>query len=160
MEIMSYHFQDIFLTLRRLRVCNKLNFDYFVIKSGFHRLWLIYILLFIFNRDGCKEFFNKLHAKEIPVLIFSAGVGDVIREIIAQNSTTLYDNMHIVSNDIDFNDEVIHIVLSQYESKSQFTPTKQSIGYFVCFLQEIIQEIMLSTLFSELFPEESKQIAY
>ena len=81
----------------------------------------------------------------------------MIREIIAQNSTTLYDNMHIVSNDIDFNDEVIHLVLSQYESKSLFTQTKQSIGYFVCFLKEIIQEIMLSTLFHELFPEESKQ---
>lgn len=56
-------------------------------------------------RDGCKDFFNKLHEKEIPLLIFSAGVGDVIREIISQNSTTLYSNMHVVSNDIDFNEE-------------------------------------------------------
>ena len=61
---------------------------------------------FFWFRDGCQNFFNKLHDKEVPLLIFSAGVGDVIREIIKQNSTTLYSNMHVVSNDIDFNSEV------------------------------------------------------
>ena len=40
---MEITLQDNFLTLRRLSVCNLLNFDDFVIKAGFHRLWLIYI---------------------------------------------------------------------------------------------------------------------
>ena len=39
----------------------------------------------------------------------------------------LYDNMHIVSNDIDFNDEVTHLVLSQFESKSQFRERSGSV---------------------------------
>ena len=30
------------LTLRKLSVCNKHNFDDSVIKAGFHRLWLIF----------------------------------------------------------------------------------------------------------------------
>ena len=36
--------QDNFLTLRRLSVCNLLNLDDYVLKAGFHRLWLNYIL--------------------------------------------------------------------------------------------------------------------
>ncbi|KAL4217217.1 7-methylguanosine phosphate-specific 5'-nucleotidase [Mactra antiquata] len=54
-------------------------------------------------RDGCTKFFDKLHASDVPLLIFSAGIGDIIREIIAQHST-MYDNMHVVSNDLDFDD--------------------------------------------------------
>ncbi|KAH3747837.1 cytosolic 5'-nucleotidase 3A-like isoform X2 [Dreissena polymorpha] len=54
-------------------------------------------------RDGCIRFFDSLHSNDIPLLIFSAGVGDVIQEVIAQQST-LYDNMHIVSNFIDFDE--------------------------------------------------------
>ena len=73
---------------------------------------LDFFLHFYIFRDGCKDFFNKLHEKEIPLLIFSAGVGDVIREIISQNSTTLYSNMHVVSNDIDFNEEVSVLLYS------------------------------------------------
>ncbi|KAL4217216.1 7-methylguanosine phosphate-specific 5'-nucleotidase [Mactra antiquata] len=68
-------------------------------------------------RDGCTKFFDKLHASDVPLLIFSAGVGDIICEMIAQHST-MYDNMHVVSNDLDFDDngkmigfkgELIHV---------------------------------------------------
>ena len=49
--------------------------------------------------------FDNLHACDIPLLIFSAGVGDIIREVIAQNSH-MYPNMHVVSNDLDFDNNV------------------------------------------------------
>ncbi|KAK3577134.1 hypothetical protein CHS0354_037467 [Potamilus streckersoni] len=55
-------------------------------------------------RDGCDWLFDECHRASIPLLIFSAGVGDVIEEIIHQQST-LYDNMHIVSNYMDFDKE-------------------------------------------------------
>ena len=51
MEILSYNFQDNFLTLRRLSVGYNLNCDDFVIKADFHRLWLTYIL---YNRTPLK----------------------------------------------------------------------------------------------------------
>ncbi|XP_052814773.1 7-methylguanosine phosphate-specific 5'-nucleotidase-like isoform X2 [Mya arenaria] len=54
-------------------------------------------------REGCTTFFDNLHASDIPLLVFSAGVGDIIREVIAQNSH-MYDNMHVVSNDLNFDE--------------------------------------------------------
>ncbi|XP_045178472.2 LOW QUALITY PROTEIN: cytosolic 5'-nucleotidase 3-like [Mercenaria mercenaria] len=55
-------------------------------------------------RDGCTDFFDKLHKCDVPLLIFSAGVGDIIRELISQHST-FYNNMHVVSNDLDFDEK-------------------------------------------------------
>lgn len=55
-------------------------------------------------RDGCSWFFDELKNYEVPLLIFSAGIGDIIEEIIKQQST-LHDNMHIVSNYMKYNDE-------------------------------------------------------
>ncbi|XP_076088116.1 7-methylguanosine phosphate-specific 5'-nucleotidase A-like isoform X5 [Mytilus galloprovincialis] len=55
-------------------------------------------------RDGCSWFFDELKTYEVPVLIFSAGIGDIIEEIIKQQST-MHDNMHIVSNYMKFNEE-------------------------------------------------------
>lgn len=55
-------------------------------------------------RDGCCWFFDELKKHEVPVLIFSAGIGDIIEEIIKQQST-MHDNMHVVSNYMKFNEE-------------------------------------------------------
>ena len=50
--------------------------------------------------------FEELHAKDVPLLIFSAGVGDIIQEVLRQQYT-IYNNMKIVSNFMDFNDKVL-----------------------------------------------------
>lgn len=69
-------------------------------------------------RDGCKSFFNLLHSLDIPILIFSAGIGDVINETINQQATFFPKNMKIVANFLKFDemgkmvgfmgDEIIH----------------------------------------------------
>ncbi|XP_062604732.1 7-methylguanosine phosphate-specific 5'-nucleotidase A-like isoform X1 [Saccostrea cucullata] len=68
-------------------------------------------------RDGCTWFFDQLHANEIPLLIFSAGIGDVIIEVI-KHQATLHDNMKVVSNYLEydaqgqmtgFQDDLIHV---------------------------------------------------
>lgn len=56
-------------------------------------------------RDGCTWFFDQLHANEIPLLIFSAGIGDVIIEVI-KHQATLHDNMKIVSNYLEYDAQV------------------------------------------------------
>ncbi|XP_041374327.1 cytosolic 5'-nucleotidase 3-like isoform X2 [Gigantopelta aegis] len=55
-------------------------------------------------RDGCQWFFSELHKLGVPLLIFSAGIGDVIEEVIRQQSK-MYPNMQIVSNFMDFDSE-------------------------------------------------------
>ncbi|GAB1602733.1 cytosolic 5'-nucleotidase 3-like isoform X4 [Argonauta hians] len=55
-------------------------------------------------RSGCNEFFKSLDQLNIPVLIISAGLGDILKEIIIQQSS-IYNNMKIVSNFMKFNED-------------------------------------------------------
>tara|TARA_Y100000310_G_scaffold89923_1_gene87154 strand:+ start:102992 stop:103846 length:855 start_codon:yes stop_codon:yes gene_type:complete len=48
-------------------------------------------------RLGVGEFFEKLQKSKIPLLIFSAGMGNVI-EYFLSNKNYLTDNVHIISN--------------------------------------------------------------
>ncbi|KAM5213523.1 7-methylguanosine phosphate-specific 5'-nucleotidase isoform 1-T1 [Hipposideros larvatus] len=52
-------------------------------------------------REGYKTFFNTLDQNNIPLLIFSAGIGDILEEIIRQMKV-FHPNIHIVSNYMDF----------------------------------------------------------
>ena len=67
------------------------------------------VFLYLF-RDGCTWFFDELHKHNIPLLIFSAGLGDIISEVISFQSE-LYDNMKIVSNFLQFDDAVCSLLL-------------------------------------------------
>uniref|UniRef100_A0A4W6CMB5 5'-nucleotidase, cytosolic IIIB n=1 Tax=Lates calcarifer TaxID=8187 RepID=A0A4W6CMB5_LATCA len=56
-------------------------------------------------RDGYKVFFECLAEHQVPLLIFSAGVGDVLEEVIRQNHV-FHPNIHIISNYMDFDQTV------------------------------------------------------
>ncbi|ESO02553.1 hypothetical protein HELRODRAFT_106717 [Helobdella robusta] len=58
----------------------------------------------IIFRKGCDWLFQQLNRLQVPLLVFSAGIGDVIEETFKSRSK-LYDNLKIVSNFIHFNDE-------------------------------------------------------
>lgn len=58
-----------------------------------------------FHRDGYKVFFDHLEEQQVPLLIFSAGVGDVLEEVIQQNSV-FHPNIRIISNYMDFDQAV------------------------------------------------------
>ncbi|XP_058532399.1 7-methylguanosine phosphate-specific 5'-nucleotidase [Ochotona princeps] len=55
-------------------------------------------------REGYKMFFHTLYQDNIPLFIFSAGIGDILEEIIRQMNV-LHPNVHIVSNYMDFDEE-------------------------------------------------------
>ncbi|XP_012658578.1 7-methylguanosine phosphate-specific 5'-nucleotidase isoform X2 [Otolemur garnettii] len=55
-------------------------------------------------REGYKTFFNTLYQNNIPLFIFSAGIGDILEEIIRQMKV-FHPNIHIVSNYMDFNED-------------------------------------------------------
>ncbi|XP_011379553.1 7-methylguanosine phosphate-specific 5'-nucleotidase isoform X2 [Pteropus medius] len=52
-------------------------------------------------REGYKMFFNTLYQNSVPLFIFSAGIGDILEEIIRQKQV-FHPNIHVVSNYMDF----------------------------------------------------------
>ncbi|XP_053708001.1 cytosolic 5'-nucleotidase 3-like [Synchiropus splendidus] len=68
-------------------------------------------------RDGFKLFFDHLCWHSIPLLIFSAGIGDILEEVIRQ-AGVFHPNVKVFSNYMDFDEsgvlkafkgELIHI---------------------------------------------------
>ncbi|KAJ8377258.1 hypothetical protein AAFF_G00264860 [Aldrovandia affinis] len=68
-------------------------------------------------REGYRAFFDRLQDHDVPLLIFSAGVGDVLEEVIRQ-AGVFHPNVKVFSNYMDFDEsgalrafkgELIHI---------------------------------------------------
>ncbi|XP_003964935.1 cytosolic 5'-nucleotidase 3 [Takifugu rubripes] len=68
-------------------------------------------------RDGFQLFFDHLHKHNVPLLIFSAGVGDILEEVIRQ-AGVFHPNVKVFSNYMDFDEagvlrafkgELIHV---------------------------------------------------
>jgi len=55
----------------------------------------------LYFRDGCKDYFDMLNESEVPLLVFSAGLGNIIEAAVKQQAT-LHENMKIVSNFMEF----------------------------------------------------------
>lgn len=55
-------------------------------------------------RKGAKEFFKRLKEKGIPVIILSAGIGNVIEEVLKKEGC-YFTNIHIISNFIEFKED-------------------------------------------------------
>ncbi len=60
-------------------------------------------------KEGCQWFFYTLERHDIPLLIFSAGLGNIIQEWI-NHECGLFKNMKIISNFMKFNNETNAIV--------------------------------------------------
>ncbi|MBE5819501.1 MAG: hypothetical protein E7310_01535 [Clostridiales bacterium] len=68
-------------------------------------------------RKGAKEFLYKMKQNSIPVVIMSAGVGNIIKEFL-QNEQILYDNITIVSNFFEFKNNKACISIEKIMSTS------------------------------------------
>uniref|UniRef100_A0A8D0HAM5 5'-nucleotidase n=1 Tax=Sphenodon punctatus TaxID=8508 RepID=A0A8D0HAM5_SPHPU len=55
-------------------------------------------------RDGFNTFFDQLQQGNVPLFIFSAGVGNILEEIIRQ-AQVYHPNVNVVSNYMDFDDD-------------------------------------------------------
>ncbi len=62
----------------------------------------------LYLREGAKEFLELMHNKNIPVIIMSAGVGNIIEEFLKDNNC-LYKNIYIVSNFFKFPNGKAHL---------------------------------------------------
>lgn len=70
-----------------------------------------------FNREGYQLFFDHLHEHSIPLLIFSAGIGDILEEVIRQ-AGVFHSNVKVFSNYMDFDESV-----SSHTTNYSFIPT-------------------------------------
>jgi|TARA_B100002003_G_C14121979_1_gene539682 5'-nucleotidase len=52
-------------------------------------------------RDGCKEFIQSLEELNIPLLILSAGLGDMIESFLIKENI-MHSKLHIIANFFDF----------------------------------------------------------
>lgn len=52
-------------------------------------------------RHGVKEFFVEMKNKNIPIIVMSSGVGNILKEFL-QKENCLFDNVEIVSNFFEF----------------------------------------------------------
>ncbi|KAM5272902.1 cytosolic 5'-nucleotidase 3A-like isoform 2-T2 [Ctenodactylus gundi] len=60
----------------------------------------------IMLKEGYENFFDKLQEHSIPLFIFSAGIGDVLEEVIRQ-AGVYHSNVKVVSNFMDFDENGI-----------------------------------------------------
>lgn len=58
-----------------------------------------------YNREGYELFFDRLNQHAIPLLIFSAGIGDILEEVIRQ-ANVFHPNVKVISNYMDFDEFV------------------------------------------------------
>ncbi|CAL4061509.1 unnamed protein product [Meganyctiphanes norvegica] len=68
-------------------------------------------------RDGTEDLFSKLKSKSVPVLVFSAGMGDILEEVL-RHFNVYDDNVKVVSNFFEYDEqgnmigfkgEIIHV---------------------------------------------------
>lgn len=55
-------------------------------------------------RDGVFAFFDLLYVMQIPLVIISASIGDMI-VLYLEQANKYYDNIHLVSNFLEFDQE-------------------------------------------------------
>lgn len=76
-----------------------------MLRHGWRAYLWVALVRVVFNRDGYEQFFDRLQKYNVPVFIFSAGLGDVLEEIIHQ-AGVYHSNIKVVSNFMDFDDNV------------------------------------------------------
>lgn len=64
-------------------------------------------------RDGAQEFIKATYDLNVPVLVFSAGLGDTIMAIMKQENL-LYPNVKVVSNFLKYEDGLVNGFSDEY----------------------------------------------
>lgn len=57
----------------------------------------------LFCRENTQQFLQALHAAKIPVLVLSAGMGNLVEEVLRLNSVN-YPNLKVIANFMEFDE--------------------------------------------------------
>lgn len=62
------------------------------------------LIIFIHPRDAAQDVLSFLNEHNVPCLIFSAGLGDLLEEVLHAQSA-YYPNVKVISNFMIFNEQ-------------------------------------------------------
>ncbi|KAG2669505.1 hypothetical protein I3843_14G037300 [Carya illinoinensis] len=88
-------------------------------------------------REGVAELFEYLEERDIPVLIFSAGLADIIEEVLRQKLHRSFKNVKIVSNRmvfdsdgclVSFKGKTIHSLNKNEHALDMAAPLHEQLG--------------------------------
>lgn len=86
-------------------------------------------------RHGCRQLLNLLQKNDIPLLVFSAGIADIIERYMEQQGLHL-DNVHILSN------RMSHVIFAGCGTTLTLSPSPGMVmdeaGCLVAFQQPIV----------------------
>lgn len=107
-------------------------------------------------REGAKELLEQANKNDIPVIILSAGIGNVIEQFLKENKC-YFENMYIISNFIEFdaegnmkkfdNNKIIHTLnkTMEHHLPAQWEEKLQKKKYALLF-GDLIEDLnMIST---------------
>lgn len=57
-------------------------------------------------RDGAKDFLEKMNSKGVPIIVISAGVGNIIQQFLVKNKCN-YSNIYICSNFLEYENGIV-----------------------------------------------------
>jgi HAD superfamily hydrolase (TIGR01544 family) len=86
-------------------------------------------------RRGCDKLFSLTNEHNIPILIFSGGITQLIEMVITQRTGAIYPNMHVVSNHLvpneqgvisGFDGPMIHVL----NKKEQAIAHEKNVAWF------------------------------
>lgn len=95
----------------------------FITSAVQKRLCLELNFLRSIRREGYQLFFDHLHEHSIPVLIFSAGIGDILEEVIHQ-AGVFHPNVKVFSNYMDFDEDVSSTTKDEFNDDVQLQSMK------------------------------------
>lgn len=88
-------------------------------------------------REGVVELFELLEKRQVPVLVFSAGLADIIEEVFRQKLHRSFKNVRIVSNRmvfdkngqlVAFKGKTIHVLNKNEHALDMAAPVHEQIG--------------------------------
>ncbi|KAL9225014.1 hypothetical protein vseg_000986 [Gypsophila vaccaria] len=91
-------------------------------------------------REGVLKLFELLEEKNVPVLIFSAGLADIIEEVLRQRFHRSFKNIEIVSNRMVFGDsgnllafkgKTIHVLNKNEHALDMAAPLHDTSGHVI-----------------------------
>lgn len=88
-------------------------------------------------REGVVELFEYLEERDVPILIFSAGLADIIEEVLKQKLHRSFKNVKIVSNRmvfdnngclVSFKGKTIHVLNKNEHALDMAAPIHNQLG--------------------------------